>query len=192
MSFNSNEDALNFLLDEFFIYHGLEDLEKYSKNQENDLGIIMQNTYELINEIKKIKSNIHNVHVKKKLKSCTYNNSFGNIKNKIPNKIDKNKIRKLKTNDINAMFKQKYLHKSSLKSNGPDSDIINGNKSKNKNIINLRRQYSLYNYTNNETVLSKYNKNYLSVRNIKTENKPKEKNKSKNKSIKHFTISLLD
>ncbi len=189
MSFNSNEDALNFLLDEFFIYRGLEELEKNSKNQENELELLMQNTCELLNEIKKMKLNIH---IKKKAKACTYNNSYGNIKNKIPYKIDKNKIENRKQNDINTIFKKKYLYKSNIKRNETDYNTINQKKNKNKNVIILRRQYTSNYYTTSETTLTKYNRSYLSARNIKTENKQKEKNKSKNKSIKHFTISLLD
>ena len=48
----------NFLLDEFFIYHGLEDIEKNSINQDNELDKLMISCYEMINQINKIKSNI--------------------------------------------------------------------------------------------------------------------------------------
>ena len=193
MSFNSNEDALNFLLDEFFIYRGLEELEKYSKNQKNELELIMQNCYEILNDINKIQSNIqinekmNNIKKSSSIKSYTYNSNENiKLKNKIPNKKDQNYIRRLKNNiDINTLFRKRYMVKSTLKAE--DSGIFNND----KNIINLRRQHSS-NYSKNKTKLIKTDRTYLSVRNSKMGSKPKERNLSKKTTTKHFTISLID
>ena len=71
----------NFLLDEFFIYHGLEDIEKHSTIQDNELDKLMISCYEMISQINKIKSNISITEKVKQIKQMHTINKYNSRPN---------------------------------------------------------------------------------------------------------------
>ena len=210
----SNEDAFNFLLDEFFIYHGLDDLEKSSTHQDNELESMMLNCYELLNEINKIQSNMNIVEKVNEIKKITSIKRYSfnqikylrnsNIKDKKNNndnlnkKNDRNNIIVKRNSfgffnqsleqklDINYIFSNKGAENSIFKKD--KSNNLNNNKK--KKAINLKKQYSP---RNNKKIQLINKENYsLSYKNNKGVKKLSDRKKLKKASIKHFTISLLD
>ena len=210
----SNEDAFNFLLDEFFIYHDLDDIEKHSIKQDNELESMMLNCYEILNEINKIQSNLNITKKVNEIKNLSSikrysNNQIKLIKN--PNKIDKkyNNHNLNRSNNVNniilkrnsfGFFKpllDKKLDINSLFSIGSSknetfqknkSSILNHNSK--KKAINLKKQYSQKNNKNIRFIIK--DKYSLCNKKIKAVKKLSERNKIKKVNIKHFTISLLD
>ena len=111
----------NFLLDEFFIYHGLEDIEKNSNNQNNELDKLMINCYEMINQINKIKSNIKITEKVKQIKQMHTINKYNSRPNAsreiLTKKNDKNKkeIKDENSNYVNS--NQSFLIHRNIKRN---------------------------------------------------------------------------
>ena len=136
MSSKKNEDGLIFLLDEFFINKGLEDLETNAINQYNELESMMLKCHQILKDIYKIQSNINIVEKENQMnnqpsiKKYLYipNNEYKKNTYKIRNKIFKNKInitsykRKTRNDSKNKNIRrnsfghfESSIHKKSLK-----------------------------------------------------------------------------
>ena len=205
MSSKLKEDALNFLLDEFFIYHGLEDLEKHSTNQVNSLESLMQASYELLNQIYKIKLNIkitEKVNQKKNISSIkryTYAYNKNKKKKNISNDVKKDKelinkdinrnsfvIQKcIKQIDINSLCFKKSGENSHLKKD-KSCNFTHVDNIQKIRIKNLKKQISP-DFEHKNKIINNAN-NYMSDKNIKL----KGRNRNKKIAIRHFSISLLD
>ena len=198
MSSKVKEDALNFLIDEFFIYHGLDDLEKHSTNQDNTLESLMQKSYELLNEIYKIKTNIKITKKINHIKNCSainkYTFAYEHSKKKKINSSKSNDLKNIDINrksfgiqncirqiDINSLcFKKK--ENINLKK---DKSSVFTNVQKIK-IKNFKKQNS-QNIEHKNKIMSNVN-NYMSDKNIKKT----ERKRNKKIAARHFAVSLLD
>ena len=198
MSSKLKKDALSFLIDEFFIYHGLDDLEKHSTNKDNTLESLMQKSYELLNEIYKIKSNIIITKKVNHIKNISTINKIAHTyehnKKKKNNSSESNDLKNININrksfgiqqcirqiDINSLcFKKK--ENPNLKKD-KSCDFTNVQKIKN---INLKKQYS-QNFEHHNKIMTN-EKNDVGDKNIKRI----ERKKNKKKCFRNFTISLLD
>ena len=198
MSSKSKVDALNFLIDEFFIYHGLDDLEKHSTNKDNTLESLMQTSYELLNEIYKIKSNIKITKKLNKIKNIStinkYAHTYDHNKNKKNNSSKGNDLKNIDINrksfgiqkcirqiDINSLSLKKKENPNLKKDKS--CDFTNVRKIKN---INLKKQYS-QNFEHHNKIMSSEKKD-VNDKNIKRI----ERKRNNKKAIRHFTVSLLD
>ena len=210
MSFKSKKEKtinFNFLLDEFFINHGLDEIEKHSTNQDNDLESIMLSSYDILNEIYKIKANIKITEKVNQIKNISSINRYtykSNIKNKKEKKIEKknNSIKNKNSNsleiyrndfDIQKCIRQIDINSLILKKNeniylkkDKSSNYIYLNNGQKKKMINLKKQYSSKNENKNRIINNENNS--MSDKNIKKN----ERNKNKKINIRHFTVSLLD
>ncbi len=210
MSFKSKKEKtinFNFLLDEFFINHGLDEIEKHSTKQDNDLESIMLSSYDILNEIYKIKANIKITEKVNQIKNISSINRYtykSNIKNKKEKKIEKknNSIKNKNSNsleiyrndsDIQKCIRQIDINSLILKKNeniylkkDKSSNYIYLNNGQKKKMINLKKQYSSKNENKNRIINNENNS--MSDKNIKKN----ERNKNKKINIRHFTVSLLD
>ena len=209
---SSKTTDFNFLLDEFFIYHGLDDIEKHSENQDNELELMMQNCYKILKDIYKMQSKINNDQEINKIKNIsiisrnTYNphelkKIF--IKKSIKSYKSVNSLNK--TNNLNTFNMNKSSNKKKdlkkieiiplLNKYNKENKSLNINISynlkyiKNNYLINLKKQYSP-NYKNKKENLINNEKSNLKSNNIIKINKLTEKNKKIIK--KNSRISVLD
>ena len=218
MSLKKKEDAVLFLLDEFFINKGLEDIENNSINQYNELESMMLKCHQILKDIYKIQSNINIAEKENQMnnppsiKKYLYipNNEYKKNSHKMGKNISKNKINKtsymrntgngLKNKNIRRNsfgYFESSIEKKSLKRININPLIPKNNKNKisnifyNKNakISNLKKQLSQYSQKNR---LIESKKNSLSSKDIKKKNRRSEKYKNKKINIRHFTISLMD
>ena len=216
MSSKLKEDAIIFLLDEFFINHGLDDLEKNSLKQDNELESIMQHCSKILNEIYKIKSNIIITEKVNNIKKISSKKSYTYIPHDFKKKIDKNQINKVSITGNNTNFKKIKRHsfgnfdtsidKNGLKRIDINSLYLKSNNNSNlsrdksedihcckKNLIINLKQLSPNNiYIKNRLIKS--NKSHVNTKDIKKDKEFRfsSRNKSKKKAIKHFSISLID
>ena len=212
----------NFLLDEFFIYHGLEDIEKNSINQDNELDKLMISCYEMINQINKIKSNIKITEKVRQIKQMHTINKYNSRPNAsreiLTNKNDKTKDensnyvnlnmsilnhRNIKRNSF-CYFKTRIHKKSSKhidvnalfykKSFG--NLVLKNNKSDNLSQFDKSKINDLKKYYSPSLSIQNSNLSISDINYMKKDCKKENKNngnKRKQKlTTKHFRISLLD
>ena len=178
---SSKTTDFNFLLDEFFIYHGLDDIEKDSENQDNELESMMQICYKLLKDIYKMQSKINK------------DQEINKIKN----------ISIISRNTYNPQELKKIFIKKSIKSNKSVNSLnkinnfntFNMNKSSNKKkdlkkieIIPLLNKYNKENKSLNISYNLKYIKNNY-LKNVKKQYSPNYKNK-KEKQINNEKSNL--
>ena len=211
----------NFLLDEFFIYKGLDDLERQSIKQDEELELLMSNCYEILNKINKIKSSIrinekvkqikqlsfidkygYKICKKKEISKKKEDKKIGNISNRSSNlnlvNVKRNsfcniqkKTEKSKKNEVNPLYSKKSLISLELK----DDDDKNNNSN---NIVQINN-YKILDLKGHYSPNLSIKKNKLNRSDIYLDrNSKKENNKVNNKkfikklTIKKFKISLLD
>lgn len=177
---SKNVDQFNFLLDEFFVYQGLDDIEKNSIKQDNKLDLMMQNCYDLINEIKKIQSKISKKYIQTKNSSIIKRSSY-KFENRNNSKLNLLKIKSLGNTGINISSHNNLLSNNIKKSN----KYINLSYFKKNKIINLKKQYSpnLVSNINNRINLEKMN---ISNQNVKNRNKNIERKKNEKNNLQLF------
>ena len=187
MSFKYS-DQFNFLLDEFFVYQGLDDLEKNSIKQDNKLDSMMQNCYDLLNEIKKIKSKITKK-FNKIQNSSIINKNNPNIIKRSSNKYEirnnsKLNLTKRKSFGITEINNSNHNYSNDLLSNNinkSNKNIILSHFKKNK-IINYKKLYSSNLICNNRINLEKININEQKIKNLQVKKHKK----------RQFKVLLLD
>ena len=172
-------DDFNFLLDEFFVYQGLDDLEKNSIKQDYKLDSMMQTCYQLLNEIKKIKSKI-------KISSIVKKYSYNPNKNRNNSQLKRKSLGNTEINNSNHIYFNKILSEGNIEQSKNNISLSYLKKNK---IINLKKQYSISKQNN---IINPVKINSISEQNMKYRNKIIEKKRYRKKYMRQFTVSLLD
>ena len=157
-------EDLNFLIDEFFIYHGLEDLEKKSLSQDNELNQLMEEGYQILSDIRFInsvtkKKSTNKINVSQKnYNTINYTKYINSRKIKII-PIKNEKIRLTITNNSNYKIIPNAKNKFNLRNSWCSSEPKRPSKSKNYREIFMNKYKNLFNV--------EYEKNTIDVSNDK-------------------------
>ena len=143
-------EDLNFLIDEFFIYHGLEDLEKKSLSQDNELNQLMEEGYKILSNIdfihsviKKKSTNKINV-PQKSYNTINYTKYINSRKIKII-PIKNENIRLTITNNSNYKLIPKAENNFNLRNSWCSSEPKRPKKTKNYREIFMNKYKNLFN-----------------------------------------------